>query len=231
MSYAASKDRFAGIPFARSPRGIPKVNDEFRRRIKKYEDDPLAVFPELAKVRGGNRIQYKQRRHNCMLVLDSLLEYMQLTCMRVGEYQEDGTLTGRLTAELLKICGLLPACFYRALRDLKQAGLVTSTQQRIRNPDGTWTCLPAIRAVLDIAFARVGLLGWLNHERGRASQRLVKRAGKATLQAANTIKRKAQSFFRKAKKNATHLYLELRAKHPELPVEQLFDMVKLAQAP
>ncbi|MDQ3562844.1 MAG: hypothetical protein M3436_01465 [Pseudomonadota bacterium] len=225
------KDLFAGIPFIRSQRGIPKILDETRRRIKKYEDDPLAVFPELAKIRGGNRVQYKQRRRACMRALDSLLEFMQLVCMRVGDYNDDGTLTGRLTAELLKINELLSARFYRAMRDLIKAGLVTSTQQRIPQPDGTWTCLPAIRVILDVVFARVGMLGWLNHERRRAAQRLFKRVRKAAIKAANALKKRAQTFFRKAKKNATHILKELRAKHPELSAEQLFDLVKLAQAP
>lgn len=225
---------FAHIPLVRSARGIPLLLDETRRRIRLHEHDALAVFPELGKVRGGNRVQYKQRRCACMQALDSMIQCMQLVCMRVGDYHDDGTLSGRLTIELLKTNNLLTARFYRALRDLKTAGLITSVQQRIQNPDGTWTCMAAIRTILDRVFEAVGLLQWLKHERARAAKRLFKRINKAAIQAASAIKRKAQRFFhqaRKAKKNATHILKELRAKHPDISAEQLFNLVKLAQAP
>ncbi|EKB4876850.1 hypothetical protein OWX57_006650 [Pseudomonas aeruginosa] len=65
------------------------------------------------------------------------------------------------------------------MADLKRANLLTVSQPRQLQDDGSWRGLAAVKAVNALLFTAFGLHERLRHERDRAAKRLAKKAVKA----------------------------------------------------
>ena len=144
-------------------------------RMTSYYFRPRKVIPSLDLANGSQRQQRSERREACICLLAALLKYTDLASLRVGVPTSQGFLN--LTVDYLaKQTGMTLKRTERALADLKSAGLLTVSQARQLQADGTWRGLAAVKAVSKNLFGVFGLAVMLKKERDKASKRLKQKA-------------------------------------------------------
>lgn len=154
----------------------PQILKVLQFRIRNYYQTPTC----LPSLRAANRSrkgrqQRSERREACLLLLAAILEFTDLASLRCGVPTAQGFLS--LTLDyLVKFTGLHPRRAERAIADLKRANLLTVSQPRQLQEDGTWRGLAAVKAVNKLLFTVFGLGKRLAHEMGRAAKRLAKKA-------------------------------------------------------
>jgi len=132
--------------------GIPPVLTLCAERLQDYYHRPRQVIPSLDLANDSARQQRSERREACVLLLTALLKYTDLASLRVGIPTPDGFLN--LTVDYLATqTGMARKRAERALADLKASGLVTLSQPRTQQPDGSWKGLAAIKAISRHLFA------------------------------------------------------------------------------
>ncbi|HBP5133098.1 hypothetical protein ACM7I5_30220 [Pseudomonas aeruginosa] len=111
-------------------------------------------------------------------MLNAILEFTDLASLRCGVPTSAGFIS--LTLDyLVQYTGLNMRRAERAMADLKRANLLTVSQPRQLQEDGSWRGLAAVKAVNALLFTAFGLHERLRHERDRATKRLAKKAAKA----------------------------------------------------
>lgn len=151
--------------------GIPLVLARLIERIPQYYSRPRGTIPSLDLANGSTRQQRSERREACICIMAAFLKYTDLSSLRVGIPTSGGFLNftvkylAKSTHMSLKRCE-------RAIKDLKRAGLITVSQPRELQPDGSWRGLAAVKAVNKTLFEVFGLGGMLKKERDKASKRL-----------------------------------------------------------
>lgn len=155
-------------------------------------------FPELGSGRGQRRFLFtnKDRERHLMrleaiaLVLMSLVFHVDLVTLRCGRRRRDNSCDALRThparrradgsapkvSSVQDETGLSWSRVAAALRDLRDAGFITSHQPRAdyegEAGETRWRSFPTIHTVTKTCFARLGIdLGWLEDERGKATQR------------------------------------------------------------
>lgn len=156
--------------------GLPKVLRLLSERLESYFDNPKLI-PSLNSANGSCRKQRSERREACVRVLNGILKFTDLVTLRVGVPETDGFKFLPLRV-LEKHIGLETRRIVRALRDLRHAGLISSTQPREMDEDGNYKGLAAIRCVSKNLFAMFGLDQMLAKQRELASKRFRKKLRK-----------------------------------------------------
>ena len=159
------------VPACQGKGGIPGVLTTLMARLEGYYYRPRAVLPSLDLANDSPRQQRGERRVACVVVMATLVKFLDLASLRVGVPTPQGFVN--LTVPLLaRHAGMGLKRTERALRDLKAAGIVTVTQARHRQPDGQWVGLAAVKTVARSLFGVFGLANRLERERKKASKRL-----------------------------------------------------------
>ncbi|OKS22361.1 hypothetical protein BH607_07810 [Pseudomonas aeruginosa] len=155
----------------------PKILAELQRRVRQYYRSPRYI-PSLNAANGSKRQQRSERRESCLLLLSAILEYTDLASLRCGVPTSAGFISLTLD-RLVQYTGLNMRRAERAMADLKRANLLTVSQPRQLQDDGSWRGFAAVKAVNALLFTAFGLDERLKHERDRAAKRLAKKAAKA----------------------------------------------------
>lgn len=162
------------IPAKTGMGGIPAIITDLSEKVGQYYYWPQRHLPLLNLSNGSDRKQRSERRESCIVVLRTLLKYLDLASMRVGVPTPNGFLN--LTSSMVaRHAGLSLRRTERALRDLKAAGLIAISQPREKKGD-SWRGLAAIKRVSIALFSAFNCDAKLAQERKRASARLKKKA-------------------------------------------------------
>ncbi len=154
----------------------PGILRELQGRVRQYYSAPRYI-PSLNAANGSKRQQRSERREACLLLLNAILEFTDLASLRCGVPTAGGFIS--LTLDyLVQYTGLNMRRAERAMADLKRANLLTVSQPRQLQEDGSWRGLAAVKAVNALLFSAFGLHERLKHERDRAAKRLAKKAAK-----------------------------------------------------
>jgi hypothetical protein len=156
----------------------PGILRELQARVKSYYTRPTMIPSLRAANRSATgRQQRSERREACLQLLAAILEFTDVASLRCGVPTPSGFVS--LTLDyLVRFTGLHPRRAERAMADLKRANLLTVSQARQLQEDGTWRGLAAVKAVNKLLFTAFGLGQRLRHERDRATNRLAKQAKK-----------------------------------------------------
>lgn len=155
----------------------PSIISELQIRVRQYYRAPRYI-PSLDAANGSKRQQRSERREACLLLLNAILEFTDLSSLRCGVPTSSGFIS--LTLDyLVQYTGLHMRRAERAMADLKRANLLTVSQPRQLKDDGSWRGLAAVKAVNALLFTAFGLHERLRHERDRAAKRLAKKAVKS----------------------------------------------------
>lgn len=163
----------------------PKILTEIQQRIRQYYQKPAQLLPLLCYIYGNKskkskkRQQRSERREACINVLACLLHYMDLTTLRVGIPQTDGSFKGIDMRFIAERCGLNLRRVERAMNDLVKSGLVTVHPLCEKISEIAYKGYAAIRTISKQLFTIFSLEGRLRHERERASERQKKKNRKA----------------------------------------------------
>lgn len=166
-----------GLPILSGPHGKPRILSILAERIEAYYSRPERTIPALNLANRSSRRQRSERREACIRVLTTLLDRLDLTSLRVGIPTPNGFMSFTFDY-LAKESGLNIKRLERAVRDLKESGILTVGQARQRQPDGTWKGLSAIKAISKDLFGIFGLREMLKYEQKKAVARLKERIEK-----------------------------------------------------
>ena len=135
--------------------GMPAFFHKAVERIKRYYWYP-DLLPSLNFANGSKRKQRSERREACVRTLNACMYLLNLTTMCVGIATEEGFKHFKV-ATIQKYTGLSEKRVYRALLDLKLAGLITIKQPRCKKPDGQWMGQVAIKSISAHLFTLLGM--------------------------------------------------------------------------
>lgn len=128
--------------------GIPRILTLCMERLDAYFIRPKLI-PSLNFANGSTRKQRSERRESCVLLLKALLKRVDLVSLRVGNPTPDGFLN--YTLEYIALdTGMKARRIERAIHDLKIACIVTVSQPREQQPDGSWKGLAAVKTITKI---------------------------------------------------------------------------------
>lgn len=154
----------------------PGILKALQVRVQQYYGAPKTI-PSLNAANGSKRQQRSERREACLRLLSAIVEFTDLASLRCGVPTQAGFLS--LTLDyLVEFTGLHPRRAERAMADLKRANLISVSQPRQLQEDGSWRGLAAVKAINKLLFSVFGLGRRLRHERDRAAKRLAKKAAK-----------------------------------------------------
>lgn len=156
----------------------PGILRKIIQGIRDYYENPGATLPSLNSVNESDRQQRSERREACVAILGSILHYTDLVTLRVGIPQADGSMAGLTMPFLAEKSGLNERRAERAIKDLKSAGIITVHSICQKLDDTNYKGFAAIRTVCSHLFTALGLSGWLEHERRKATERKDKKTEK-----------------------------------------------------
>lgn len=182
----------------------PLVISRAGKRVTDYYTKP-ATIPTLA--HQHRRRHRSEGRESCVLIILSLLKFVDLASLRVGLPTPEGfaALPIKLLADH---AGISLRRAERAIARLKLSGLLTVAQVAERQDDGSIRGVAAIKAVSKNLWGCFGLDDMLQHERIKAAKRVRKSA------------RKNQNLTSRAKARAGLFLDQIRG---QLPTRQKID--------
>jgi hypothetical protein len=184
------------------PPFLYSVGAAFRRYFFKPE-----MFPSLNHA-AGNRQQRSERREAVVITMQSVLEFLDLSSLRVGIPTKDGFQPLKLEI-LWRRTGLHRRRFDRAIESLYKSGiLLTSKQHKIRNIYNQYIYFPSVRRVSKDFFIAMGFtMDQLLEESRKSYERIKREAQRLGLTATNMVKISLGSAGKK--------YQEMKAKRQE----------------
>jgi hypothetical protein len=202
-------------------------------RLRSYYKEPAAVLPSLNFANGSTRQQRSERREACLIVLDTLIHYLDLVTLTVGIPRAE-SIAGLTMGFIAERAGLSLNRVERAVKDLKLGGILSVHPFVTHAATGGLIGHGAIRAISPKLFTVFGLTSWLKLERKRAAKQrrqarlkaaqadLARRdlampdshAGPAAAQAENGCY------------NRTREVLRLMEENPTAELQDLFDQVR-----
>ena len=168
----------------------PVVLRKLTERVRRYLNNP-AVLPTLNNANASTRQQRSERREACILMLSGAIHFLELSSMRVGVPQEDGTMRGVTMQRLADMTGLGLRRAERAIADLKAAGLIEVHRICEQLPSGEYIGRAAIRTIPKSLFGLFRLGRELSKARDRATQRLRKKRNGEPMQAQADLTRRS----------------------------------------
>lgn len=151
--------------------GIPRILTLCMERLDAYFTRPKKVIPSLNLANGSTRKQRSERRESCILLLKALIKRVDLVSLRVGIPTAEGFSCYTLDYVALDT-GVALRRIERAMHDLKAAGIITVSQPREQQSDGSWKGLAAVKTISKHLFGLLGLAEMLKKERDKASKRM-----------------------------------------------------------
>ena len=155
--------------YPKGPGGLPLVLHKAVERLRGFYWRP-ALLPSLNLANGSTRQQRSERREACIQTLSTILYHLNLTTLCVGIPTPEQFVHLPLST-LGRQTTLGEKRIYRALRDLKQAGILTIAQPRCKTPGGRWIGQVAVKAVSRAFFRALGLGTMLYRARKHAARK------------------------------------------------------------
>lgn len=155
------KRAHAGLP---DPDKLPPAAYVIKKacqRLIHYTRREIVLFPSLERCPVDGRFprqrsQYVPRRHACMLVLAQKLRTLDLVTMRVG-VNDAGDVLGMRLDTIAEATGLDNRRVDRAVRDLRNAGMLKSHRRAEPVNEGQYIGRTSVRVIADDVFAALGL--------------------------------------------------------------------------
>lgn len=160
-------------PIPVGPGGYPRILAVAAERIEAFYSSP-ETLPSLA-LNPTSSQKRSERREALIRLLKSILKFLDLVSLTVSIRDSDAVLQNITIATLAKHADLELRRAERAFSDLASAGLIFTVQQRVRNPDGGFRSVPAIKRISPALFSACGLELALKIERTKAQKRLAAR--------------------------------------------------------
>lgn len=160
-------------PIKTGPGGIPAVLIRAIERAIVFYERP-ALFPSLNHANGSFRQMRSERREACLVTLAACLKYMDLISLRIGIQKPEGFQPFSLSL-IHRATGLSWSRFERAWSDLKNGGIVKSSQKVVRLADNEFHHEISVKTVSAGLFKALGLGAWLKHARKRSSRIMQKK--------------------------------------------------------
>jgi hypothetical protein len=135
-----------------------------------------------------------ERREACQIVIEALLKRMDLSSLCVGTPTPANGFVDVDMKSIMADTGLGKRRCERAITLLKEAGFLQVRQPRLRNEEGAYVGLRAVRVFTENFFDWLGLLPILKKERERASKALRKRAARLGKSVTDLMKRAGKLF-------------------------------------
>ena len=175
-------------PIKSGPGCPPRILSLAAERAKEW-----FFLPEKCPLFSGDseRQMRSERREAIQVVLEFLLGRLDLASLCVGiPTMKDGFIDLDMKT-IVAGTGLGQRRCERAIRNLKKAGFMEVKQPRLKNDEGHYFGLRAIRVLTARFFEWLGLGPMLARERARASKALKKRLAKYGRKLSDVMKRKA----------------------------------------
>ena len=178
-------------PIKSGPGCPPRILSLAAERAKEW-----FFVPEKCPLLGGEseRQVRSERREAIQVVLEFMLSRLDLASLCVGSpTMKDGFIDLDMKA-IVAGTGLGQRRCERAIGNLKEAGFMEVKQPRLKNDEGHYFGLRAIRVLTVRFFEWLGLGPMLARERARASKVLKKRLARCGRNLSDVMKRKVERF-------------------------------------
>ena len=166
-------------PIRKGLGGLPRILSLAAERAKDWFYYPEKCPPLQSSTTRQTR---SERREAVQVVLEALLSHLDLSSLCVGTPTPANGFIDLDMKTIIKITGLGQRRCERAIAQLKGAGFISVKQPRLKNEEGKYIGLRAVRVITKEFFDWLGLGPMLEKERARASaalKRKAKAAGKA----------------------------------------------------
>jgi hypothetical protein len=157
-------------PIPIGPGGYPRILAVAAERIEAFYCEPEGL-PSLA-VNDTSSQKRSERREALIRLLKAIFKFLDLVSLTVAVRDTQAALQNLTIDTIAKHADLELRRAERALSDLAGAGFIFTSQKRIRNPDGGFRSVPALKRVSPALFAALGLEVALKLERTKAQKRL-----------------------------------------------------------
>ncbi|QCP55133.1 hypothetical protein FAZ95_39080 [Trinickia violacea] len=169
--FATWLDTFAElIKSSGSGKRLPLILQDLADRVLGFYERPTELFRTLAQI-NSNRQMRSERRCAVLAVMLCLIHHLDVVTLKVGIPTANGFVYHLTMKRIADRTGLTLRRVYRAMSDLRRAGLVTVTRQFRRRENGSTLNLPAVRTVSRLFFDVLGLGEAYDRERRRSHQR------------------------------------------------------------
>jgi len=160
-------------PIRKGLGGLPRILSLAAERAKEWFFFPDKC-PQLQSSPG--RQTRSERREAIQVVLEALLSRLDLSSLCVGTPTPASGFIDLDMKTIVNITGLGQRRCERAIGQLKEAGFISVKQPRLKNEEGKYIGLRAVRVITKEFFEWLGLGPMLEKERARASAVLKKKA-------------------------------------------------------
>lgn len=160
-------------------------------KVQKFFAKP-SLLPMLNAVNGSTRQMRSERREGCILMLESMLYHMDITSLRVGYIiEETNEFVYRKLEFLAEKAGITLSRAERAIKDLKESGILSMKRTWEENEDGSYTGKPSTKQIAKEFLNYLGFEDWLLDESKKAYKRRKEEAEQKATEAANSPKARA----------------------------------------
>jgi len=148
--------------------GFPRIITKCIEKLESYYHNP-SLIPSLSRL-NLTRQQRSERREACVAMLQAMIQYLDITTLRVVRPRNAGGWYGVKMVELAGLAGLNLRRAERACHDLVASGIVKVFPIAEKIEAG-YRGSPAIRTISKHLFNALSLGTWLDRERARAYKR------------------------------------------------------------
>ena len=153
--------------------GLPRILSLAAERAKEWFYFPDKCPPLQS---SSERQTRSERREAIQVVLEALMSRLDLASLCVGTPTPANGFIDLDMKTIVKITGIGQRRCERAIAHLKHAGFITVKQPRLKNEEGKYIGLRAVRVITKDFFDWLGLGPMLEKERARASAALKRKA-------------------------------------------------------
>jgi len=184
-------------PIPKGPGAPPRILSLAAERAKAWYQHPQ----KCKTLYNGDRQVRSERREAHQIIIEAMLSLLDLSTLCLGKPSFYGNSRGFVDVsmkDLVNASGMNQRRCERAIRDLKEAGLVHVPKQRREiNEQGEYYGLRAIRVIKEVFFDILNLGPMLKRERNRASAGVRERAAKIGRTLGEVIGRRIKKYMPK----------------------------------
>ena len=163
-------------PISKGKGGLPRILSLAAERAKAWYRHPQQCHV----LNKGKRQIRSERREAHQIIIETMLSFLDLASMCLGTPTLDNGFVDVDMKTIVSASGISQRRCERAIADLKEAGLVEVKQPRRVNEHGEYVGLRAIRVVREAFFEFLQLGPMLRRERAKATERLRRKAQRAS---------------------------------------------------